>query len=137
MRVVGMVLAVGVAVMYPSTAKADPIRVQASVGTTLSAPITTTSSTDQNAPVTTAQRDEEVGVDAAADASFRPPPVAKAGAVAAPESQPASARARAIAASRSPIAGAALALVAGLVAGDAAVGAHGATGTSRCRSAFP
>ena len=29
MRVVGMVLAVGVAVMFPSTAKADPIRVQA------------------------------------------------------------------------------------------------------------
>ena len=29
MRVVGMVLAVGAAVLYPSTAKADPIRVQA------------------------------------------------------------------------------------------------------------
>ena len=73
MRVVGMVLAVGVAVMVPSTAMADPIRVQAgAVTTTLDARVTPTSPTDPNGPVVTAQHDEEVRVDAGADATFQP-----------------------------------------------------------------
>lgn len=69
MRVVGMVLAVGVAVMCPSAAQADPIRVQAgAVTSTLEARITPTSPTG---PVVTTQPDERVGVDSDTDATFK------------------------------------------------------------------
>lgn len=71
MRVVGMVLAVGVAVMLPSTANADPIRVQAgAVTSTLDARITPTSPTDQTGPIATTQHDEQVSVNSDADATF-------------------------------------------------------------------
>ncbi|MEO7416636.1 MAG: PEP-CTERM sorting domain-containing protein [Thermoanaerobaculia bacterium] len=67
-----MVLAVGVAVMYPSTAKADPIRVQAgAVTSTLDARITPTSPTDQSDPIVTAQHNDQVSVDSDADATFK------------------------------------------------------------------
>lgn len=72
MRVVGMVLAVGVAVLVPSTAQADPIKVQAgAVTSTVDARIAPTSPTDPNAPVATAKDDEEVSADAAADTTFQ------------------------------------------------------------------
>ena len=59
MREVGMVLAVSVAVLYPSTAKADPIRVQAgAVTTALNAQITTnTNPNGQSNPVVSANSD--------------------------------------------------------------------------------
>jgi hypothetical protein len=72
MRVVGMVLAVGVAVMYPSTAKADPIKLQAAVVTSsLDAsyvPVSPASPTDQNGAIVTADHSEQVAVD---DATFQ------------------------------------------------------------------
>jgi hypothetical protein len=74
MRVVGMVLVFGVAAMYPSTAKADPIRVQAgAVTSTLDARVTPTSPTDQNGPVATTEHREEVTADdSTMDATFQP-----------------------------------------------------------------
>lgn len=73
MRVLGMVLAVGVAVLYPSTAKADPIRVQAgAVTSTLDARITPINTTDQNGPVVTAQHSGQADVDGNDDATFKP-----------------------------------------------------------------
>lgn len=73
MRVVGMVLAVGVAVLVPSTAQADPIKVQAAaVTSTVDARITPTSPTDPNAPVATAEQDGEVRADSGAEATFQP-----------------------------------------------------------------
>jgi len=71
MRVVGMVLAVGVAVLYPATAKADPIRVQAATLTsTIDTRITPVSPADPNAPVVTAQHSEEAAADDDTDATF-------------------------------------------------------------------
>jgi hypothetical protein len=71
MRVVGMVLAVGVAVLYPSVAKADPIKVQVGATTsTLDARITPINTTDQSGSAVTAQQSEQSAVDDDGDASF-------------------------------------------------------------------
>jgi copper oxidase (laccase) domain-containing protein len=70
MRVVGMVLAVGVAVLYPSTAKADPIRVQAGAAP-ITTTTTTTTTTDQGGPVVTAQQSGQADVDDDTDATFQ------------------------------------------------------------------
>jgi hypothetical protein len=73
MRVVGVVLAVGVAVLYPSTAKADPIKLQAAVVTSsLDARIAPINTTDQNGAVVNAQHSERVAVDGNMDATFVP-----------------------------------------------------------------
>jgi hypothetical protein len=58
-----MVLAVGMAVLYPSMAKADPIKVQAGA----IAPVNTT---DQSGSVVTAQHGERADVDNDNDATF-------------------------------------------------------------------
>lgn len=69
MRVVGMVLAVGAAVLYPSTAKADPIRVQAgAVISALDARLAANiNPSGQNGSVATTQ---QAGVDGGNDATF-------------------------------------------------------------------
>jgi hypothetical protein len=73
MRVVGVVLAVGVAVLYPAAAKADPIKLQAAVVTSsLDARIAPINTTDQNGAVVTAQHSEQVRVDGNMDATFVP-----------------------------------------------------------------
>jgi PEP-CTERM motif-containing protein len=70
MRAVGVALAVCVAVMYPSTAKADPIKVQAgAVIAALDAKITAnTNTSDPNSPVASAQHTEQAS--ASGDATF-------------------------------------------------------------------
>jgi hypothetical protein len=68
-----VVLAVGVAVLYPATAKADPIKLQAAVVTSsLDARIAPINTTDQSGAVVTAQHSERVAVDGNLDATFVP-----------------------------------------------------------------
>ncbi len=72
MRVVCMVLAVGMAVLYPSMAKADPIKVQAgAVTSTVDTRITPATTTDQSGPVVTAQHSEQADVDDDNDVTFK------------------------------------------------------------------
>ena len=70
MRVVGVVLALVVAVLYPSTAKADPIKVQTgAVIAALDAKITaSTNPSDPNSPVVSTSNSEQASV--GSDATF-------------------------------------------------------------------
>src|SRR5205085_8465743 len=70
MRVVGVVLAVSVAVLFPSTAKADPIKVQTgAVIAALDAKITAnTNPSNPNSPVASADNSEQASL--GGDATF-------------------------------------------------------------------